>query len=127
MHQVTDTMVYQLRQLQQMIYTSNVEKGWYTNLETGEYQDRNFGMACSLIHSEISEAFEGWRKNRTDEHLPTRLSIEVELADAMIRILDTAGAMNLDLAGALRDKFAVNQTREDHTMDHRRGDGGKRV
>lgn len=127
MHKVTDDMVYQLRQLQQLIYTSNVEKGWYTHLETGEYQSRDFVMACALIHSEISEAFEGWRKNRMDEHLPTRSAEEVELADAMIRILDTAGSMNMDLAAALREKFAFNQVREDHTLGHRRGDGGKKV
>lgn len=48
-----------------------------------------------LIVSEVGEAMEGFRKNKTDEHLPHRKSVEVELADAIIRIADLAGALQL--------------------------------
>lgn len=78
-----------------------------------------------LIHSEISEAMEGHRKGLADNHLPHRPSVEVELADAIIRIADLAGALGLDLEGALREKMEYNARREDHKLENRAKDGGK--
>ena len=78
-----------------------------------------------LIHSEISEAMEGHRKDIMDDHLPDRKMVEVELADAVIRIFDLAGALNLDVGGAMVDKLAYNQQREDHKLEARFGNGGK--
>jgi NTP pyrophosphatase (non-canonical NTP hydrolase) len=51
--------------------------------------------------------------------------LEVELADAVIRILDLCGALELDLAGAMREKMQYNSTREDHKIENRMKDGGK--
>jgi hypothetical protein len=51
--------------------------------------------------------------------------IEVELADALIRILDLAGALHLDLAGAVQEKLAYNAVREDHKVENRKAEGGK--
>lgn len=79
----------------------------------------------ALVHSEISEALEGLRKDLKDDHLPHRLSIEVELADAVIRIADLAGAMGLDLGGAIADKMEYNSTRQDHRPEARAAAGGK--
>ena len=79
----------------------------------------------ALIHSEISEALEGGRKGKMDDHLPHRYAVEVELADALIRIFDTAGAMKLDLAGAVIEKLAYNQQRADHKPENRFAEGGK--
>lgn len=78
-----------------------------------------------LIHSEISEAMEGHRKDLMDDHLPDRKMVEVELADAVIRIFDLAGALNLDIGGAIVDKLAYNQQREDHKLKSRTEKGGK--
>jgi NTP pyrophosphatase (non-canonical NTP hydrolase) len=78
-----------------------------------------------LVHSEISEAMEGHRKGLMDDKLPTRPMIEVELADALIRICDLAGALRLDLSGAIADKLAFNATREDHKPENRQKAGGK--
>lgn len=85
-----------------------------------------FGCKIALIHSEISEAMEGGRKNKMDDHLPHRKSEEVELADAIIRIMDLAGARNLDVAGAIVEKLAYNQQRADHKPENRAADGGKK-
>jgi hypothetical protein len=48
-----------------------------------------------LAVTEIAEATEGERKDIMDDHLPHRKMGEVELADALIRILDTGGALRL--------------------------------
>jgi len=52
--------------------------------------------------------------------------IEVELADAVIRICDLAGYLKLDLGGAIDEKLAFNATRPDHKPELRFMAGGKR-
>ena len=78
-----------------------------------------------LIHSEVSEAMEGHRKDMVDEKLPEFDAITVELADALIRIFDLGGALDLDLGGAIVEKMAYNATREDHKLENRAKAGGK--
>ena len=73
-----------------------------------------------LIVSEIAEAMEGHRKGLMDDKLPHRLMIEVELADAMLRSADLAGALGLNLGAALAEKMAFNATREDHKIATRK-------
>lgn len=80
----------------------------------------------ALIHSEVSEALEGYRSDKMDDKLPHRQAIEVELADVIIRVGDLAGALGLDLAGAIQEKFAFNAQRPDHKVDARRAPGGKK-
>lgn len=69
---------------------------------------------------------EGDRKQCVDDHLPDRAMLEVELADAVIRIFDLAGAAGLDLGGAIDDKLAYNQSRSDHKPKNRAKSGGKK-
>lgn len=100
--------------------------GWYTDLATGEPLVRNVPEMIALIHSEISEALEGVRKNKQDDHLPHRKSVEVELADALIRIFDLAGYLKLDLGGAVIEKMDYNAHRADHKLENRMKDDGKK-
>lgn len=79
-----------------------------------------------LTVSEIAEAMEGHRKNKMDDHLPHRKMVEVELADACIRIFDLAGALGLDLGGAIIEKMAYNAQRADHKRENRAAEGGKK-
>ena len=97
--------------------------GWWDNTSADAI---NGAVKIALIHSEVSEALEGLRKGKNDDHLSHRKAVEVELADAMIRIMDLAGAMGLDLAGAIVEKLAYNQNRADHKMENRNADGGKK-
>lgn len=102
--------------------------GWWLDLKTGIHISSNplcFSNKLMLIVSEVSEAMEGDRKNLMDDKLPHRPMREVELADALIRICDLAGAYQLDLGGAVAEKLAFNATRPDHKPETRVADGGK--
>jgi NTP pyrophosphatase (non-canonical NTP hydrolase) len=99
--------------------------GWWHDLTTNELLDRNVGELLCLVHSELSEGMEGSRKDLMDDKLPHRTMLEVELADAVIRIGDLCGALGLDLGGAIAEKMAFNQTRLDHMAASRLGVGGK--
>ena len=78
-----------------------------------------------LIHSEVSEGMEAHRKSLMDDKLPHRTGLEVELADAVIRIADLAGALELDLAGAILEKLQFNSQRPDHKIENRLKENGK--
>ena len=108
------------------VYQNNVKMGWYTDLTTGQRKERNVGELLALIHSEVSEALEGHRKNLMDTHLTHRPMIEVELADTIIRIFDLAGYLGLDLGGAYVEKLAYNATRADHKLENRAKADGKK-
>ena len=102
---------------------SAAEKWWQD--KQGNRIERNKGELLCLIHSEISEAMEGERKNLMDDKLPDRRMAEVELVDAMIRIFDYAGAFGYDLEGAYQAKLAFNAARDDHKHENRFKEGGK--
>lgn len=99
---------------------------WWVDIETGQPIERNFGELIALCHSELSEALEGHRKNLMDDKLPHRKMAEVELADLLIRVFDLSDAMGFDLEGAYREKMAFNAWRADHTLEHRKGEHGKK-
>jgi len=80
----------------------------------------------ALQHSELSEALEGYRKGLNDDHLPNRKSVEVEFADAIIRILDTAEYLGLDIGSALLEKCEYNKNRKDHKIENRKKENGKK-
>lgn len=126
----------------QEIGEHNVKVGWWsdanTDLRTCDYAPHVFASKMMLVVSEMSEAMEGHRKSKPtktlmDDHLPDRPMVEVEFADALIRIFDLAANYRLpngktiDVPGAIRDKIAYNAIRPDHKVENRAKDGGKGI
>lgn len=95
------------------------EKGFWE----GRTEDSIPGM-LALIHSEVSEALEEYRKWAIDvyrdEDTGKPEGFGVELADAVIRICDLACGFNIPLADLIREKLDYNKTRP-HMH------GGKRI
>ena len=112
-----------LNELSQQVHAANIN--WWRDIHTGQPIQRNKGELLALIHSEISEALEGERKNLMDTHLTHRKMAEVELADVLIRVFDYAGGFGYDLQGAFEEKMAYNAKRKDHQVEARKQAGGK--
>lgn len=127
--------------LQEICHSASMAAGWWNHRETGmnlrevvrnpqtPYEELLAGALVAqklcLSHSELSEAMEGHRKGLMDDKLPHRSMIEVELADAIIRIADLAGALDLNLGAAIAEKMAYNAVRLDHKPEARAAAGGK--
>lgn len=116
------------RTLQEICHGAARAAGWWIDAKTGESITSNpycFSNKLCLIHSELSEAMEGDRKGLKDDKLPHREMREVELADAVIRAFDLAGAYGMDLGAAIAEKLAFNAQRPDHKIAARQAVGGK--
>lgn len=112
--------------IMQEIHASNAH--WWVDLHTGESIKKNpycFSNKVALVHSELSEALEADRKDLFDDKLTHRKGAEVELADAVIRIFDLAGAYGFDLGGAIVEKIEYNAQRADHKPENRKQQNGK--
>ena|SRR5690606_4950525 len=114
-----DRYSHNVNELVRLCHGLAVDAGWHG-------KPREIGTDLMLIVSEVSEAMEGARKDLMDDHLTNRKMFEVELADAVIRIFDTAGKYNIDLGGALVEKLKYNQHRKDHQKENREKEGGKK-
>lgn len=112
-------MILTIDKLVELAHRDACDAGWHD-------APREKGTLLALIHSEISEALEGERREKMDDHLKGRPSAEVELADAVIRIADYCGLHGYDLEGAIIEKMAFNKFRIDHKRETRQAEGGKR-
>lgn len=109
--------------------------GWWIDTDTGEdvrswpTKFLKLWIASKLMLSvcELAEGMEGLRKGLMDDKLPHRPMLEVEMADAVIRICDLAGGLGFNLGEAIAEKLAFNMHRPDHKLENRVADGGKSI
>lgn len=78
--------------LSEEIHKDCVDAGWWDKFNP---KSKRYPLATMLVLTEYAEAVEGDRKSLADDHLPEYDMRAVELADAAIRLLDQAGAMDI--------------------------------
>lgn len=126
-HSEVVSITYELENLADNIHEANKKVGWWDELEGMNDRQRRmlFAEKLALVHSEVTEALEGVRTNSLDDKLPWRWTVEAEIADAIIRLIDLAKGMDLEVGAPLMEKLAFNATRADHKRENRAKAGGK--
>lgn len=96
-------------------WINNAAEVHYTAVSKGFWEDgdeRNNGELLCLVHSEVSEALEALRHgNPPDEKISEFSSVEAELADVVIRVMDLAHARGWRVAQAVEAKMKFNNSR----------------
>jgi NTP pyrophosphatase (non-canonical NTP hydrolase) len=91
------------------------------------FRNARLGLKLALITGELSETLEAVRKNiGPDSHCPEFDAETVELADAVIRIMNLATDRKKPLAEAIVAKNRYNRNRLDHSKESRAAEHGKK-
>ena len=98
-----------ISRLQNECHKIAVSKGWWD-------EKRNIGEALCLIHSEVSEALEEYRRGIDLQEIyfdgdGKPQGFPIELADTVIRLLDLCGGLRIDLEDAIKVKMKFNKSR----------------
>lgn len=105
-----------LNELRDLCIQEAKDKGWHTELNV------NVAAFIANLHGEVSELWEAWRKGALDKPcdkaekmvshgLEPLTNAEEEIADIIIRVLDTAAVMKVDVERAVLGKLLFNRTR----------------
>lgn len=93
-----------LNELGQEIIEINRNNGWNVTKPGDWGETYKIPAILALIHSEASEALEGFRTGDFD-------NFAEELADILIRVLDCATGLDIDMDKAVRAKLNKNRER----------------
>lgn len=102
---ISEGTIFAVTSLCTAIHLRNVTAGWWTDPETGQFlTKRNIGEMLMLMVTELEEARHGFITGMSDDKLPRRSMLEVEIADALIRLFDFAGYYAPNLAEAFDEE-----------------------
>lgn len=106
-----------LSEMAEEVYAVNVANGWFE-------EDRTFGDDIALLTTEVGEAYEAFRNWEFADATDTSIAysdpnggmgkpegVGSELADILIRVLDTAKRRGFNLDYEYRRKLEYNKTR----------------
>lgn len=110
-----------LDNLKDVTFQEAKDRGFHQS-EDNDEDISNFGDYTANLHSEVSELWEAYRKrklfspcdkaNEMQSHnLPALTCAEEEIADILIRALDTAARLKINVAKAVYYKMLFNRTR----------------
>lgn len=109
MRQISDND-YSINELMSTCLRDGEKRGWHEKPIT-------FSEATSLLHTEISEAFEEFRNNHKyneiycNPHSTKPEGIPIEFADLAIRLFHYSAYFGIDLIQGIREKLEYNRTR----------------
>lgn len=98
-------MTGELNQLSAEILEINRANGWDVTIpEDWPNNPNKLGTKLMLVTTELAEAMEAIRHH-------DRANLEEELADSLIRILDMAAGLGIDMDTVVNRKLAINSQR----------------
>ena len=106
-------MIHDLGILQERVWQNAEDHGWHEDWSEDRVPEK-----LALIHSEASEALEEFRSSDFDitevyytDGSEKPEGFGVELADVVIRVLDLAHSLDIDMVAMINLKHEYNQTR----------------
>ena len=100
-----------LNEIADAVYDNARQKGFHPVEQT---RDQFIEAMCNNLHDEVSELHDAWRNGKIDEACPKEVeltNLEEELADVVIRALDDARHLGVDILKAVLLKHGYNKTR----------------
>lgn len=100
-----------LNELADEAYQNAFLHGWHS---AGDSEEQIIERFCNLVHCEVSELYEAYRKDELRAHCGKTCGLnclEEEMADIVIRVFDVARRLNVDIEQSIVKKQAYNRTR----------------